>query len=129
MIKQFFLTIIPLMIFDATWFSVMKPFYTMHIGYLMASKVQFAPAIIFYVIYAIGIMVLVTTPSIRDHASFGRIFLMGALLGLCAYGAYDFTNHATTKNWPLVVTVVDLGWGTVMTGIVSVLSAWFLRLF
>jgi uncharacterized membrane protein len=47
----------------------------------------------------------------------------GALLGLVSYATYDLTNLATLKDWPLIVTVVDLIWGTVLGGVVSYVSA------
>ena len=49
-----------------------------------------------------------------------RALLFGALFGLITYATYDLTNLATLKDWPLVVTVVDLIWGTVLTASVSV---------
>jgi uncharacterized membrane protein len=55
--------------------------------------------------------------------------MTGALLGLVAYGTYDFTNQATLKNWPVIVTVVDLIWGAVITGSVSMLAVWIIRSF
>jgi uncharacterized membrane protein len=57
------------------------------------------------------------------------IFLSGALLGLVAYGAYDFTNQATLRDWPVVVTIVDLAWGAILTGVVSVVSVYIGKLF
>ena len=42
--------------------------------------------------------------------------LAGLVLGLVAYGTYDLTNLSTLKNWPLSVSLIDLAWGTVLTG-------------
>ena len=55
------------------------------------------------------------------------LFLRGALLGLAAYGAYDLTNQATLKNWPLSITIVDMLWGTLATGLVCVIAVFVFR--
>lgn len=52
-----------------------------------------------------------------------RAFAWGALFGLIAYATYDLTNLATIKDWPLLVTIIDLVWGTVLGGSVSGLAA------
>lgn len=46
----------------------------------------------------------------------------GALFGFICYATYDLTNLATIKNWPLIVTIIDLVWGALVTSLVSVLS-------
>jgi uncharacterized membrane protein len=58
-----------------------------------------------------------------------EIFLLGALLGLFGYGTYDLTNQATLKEWPTVVTVVDLVWGALLTGVVSIIAVSLTLLF
>jgi uncharacterized membrane protein len=64
----------------------------------------------------------VAVPAVNDDWGFLKIFLLGALLGLVAYGTYDLTNQATLKEWPSIVTVVDLVWGSLLTGVVSIIS-------
>ena len=48
--------------------------------------------------------------------------VFGAILGLIAYGTYDFTNLATIKDWPVVVSVVDLMWGISLTTVAATLG-------
>ena len=44
---------------------------------------------------------------------------MGALLGLVAYATYDLSNLATLQGWSLAVTVVDIAWGTCVSGLAA----------
>lgn len=108
---------------DAVWLSVMsKRFYTPYLGHLLADAPRFVPAGIFYVLYIFGIVFFVVSPALENGASLLKVFLSGALLGLFAYATYDLTNQATLKSWPTIVTLVDLVWGTLLTGTIAVLA-------
>lgn len=104
---------------DMVWLGlVAKNFYSKHLGYLMTPNVNWAAAIIFYLIFIAGLVLFVVWPGLEKH-SLARVVLMGALFGLVCYATYDLTNLATVKNWPLIVTVVDLCWGAVLSAAVS----------
>lgn len=129
-LKQIIFTLIPLIVLDAVWlFSTGPTFYKKFLGHLMSANPSWIPVVLFYVLYAIGIAVFVAIPALRANTSYLSVFLYGALLGLVAYGAYDFTNQATLRDWPTIVTIVDLAWGAVLTGIVSVISVYIGKLF
>ncbi len=114
---------LPMLAIDAVWLIVMsKRFYAPRIGHLMAPSPDFIPVIAFYLLYGIGLTVLVVLPALRGGWNASHAFLMGALLGLVAYGTYDLTNQATLLNWPVSVTIVDLLWGGLLTGSVAVLG-------
>lgn len=116
-------TIITMLAIDAVWLKTMFPiFYTKHIGDLVTDTPKLAPAGIFYLIFAVGLTVFVLLPSITQSYSISKIFVLGALFGLVAYSTYDLTNQATIKDWPTIVTLVDLAWGTLLTGTVSVIA-------
>ena len=105
---------------DMVWLGLAaKKFYAQHIGFLMKANVNWAAAILFYLLFIAGLVVFVVTPAL-DKGSWVRALLFGALFGLITYATYDLTNLATLKDWPLVVTVVDLIWGTVLAASVSV---------
>ena len=109
-----------LIIIDGIWLNfVIRNFVTHSIGHLMKERVDILPALFFYPLYALGIIILVILPAINGEFSLWKVFLMGSLLGLVAYGAYDLTNAATLKDWPLSMTVLDMAWGTLLTGAVS----------
>ncbi|MGL9997468.1 hypothetical protein IGJ41_002751 [Enterococcus sp. DIV1537a] len=77
-------------------------------------EVRIFPAIIFYVIYVVGVTVFVLIPGIeRNHL--GYLLLSGAFFGFVCYATYDLTNLATLKNWPVSMTVIDLIWGIFVT--------------
>ena len=96
---------------DMVWLGlVAKNFYAKHIGYLMAPTVNWMAAILFYLLFIVGAVVFVITPAL-EQKSWVYALLFGALFGLLTYATYDLTNLATVKDWPLLVTVVDLLWG------------------
>lgn len=122
------LSFLALVSMDAVWLRVIaKQFYATHLGGLMASSVTWWAVGAFYVLYPVGVVLLVVLPALQGDWSLLKVFLFGALLGLMAYGAYDFTNQATLKNWPVVVTFVDLLWGVVVTGCASGIAVALLR--
>jgi len=109
-------------IIDMLWLGlVAKKFYAKQIGFLMKTDIAWAAAIIFYLIFIVGLVVFVIQPALMNK-SWLQAITLGALFGLIAYATYDLTNLATIKGWPLLVTFVDLVWGTVLSASVSVLS-------
>ncbi|MGD0164762.1 MAG: DUF2177 family protein [Candidatus Sulfotelmatobacter sp.] len=105
---------------DMVWLGVAaRNFYTKQIGLLMAPKVNWTAAILFYLLFLAGLVVFVIAPAV-EKASLMRALMFGALFGLITYATYDLTNLATLKDWPLALTVVDLIWGTILAGSVSV---------
>jgi len=112
---------------DMVWLGlVAKKLYARQIGHLMSAKVQWAPALLFYFLFIAGILVFVVLPAL-SKGSPGRALLFGALFGLISYATYDLTNLATLRDWPLLIVVVDLGWGMVLTAAVSGASFWIAR--
>src|SRR5659263_419761 len=121
-------SIVPMLAIDGVWlFTMSKRFYAKRIGSLMGLSPKLIPAIFFYLVYNLGIALLVAVPAVDDGTALFRVFLLGAVLGLVAYGTYDLTNQATLKEWPTLVTLVDLAWGALLTGTVSVISVSFTR--
>ena len=119
----YFASLIPMLAIDAVWLTAMsKRFYAVRLGSLMAESAKLGPAVVFYLIYILGVTTLVIVPAVNDEWSFLKIFLLGALLGLVAYGTYDLTNQATLRDWPVIVTVVDLIWGSLLTAVVAIIS-------
>jgi uncharacterized membrane protein len=128
LIKIYPIILVLLIAGDLLWLGVfMKSFYQNNLGHLMGN-VSWLPAIIFYLLYSFGILFFVVKPGL-EFGSLTKVLLYGSLLGLIAYGTYDLTNHATLKNWPLVVTIVDIIWGVVLTTLISVISYYSVKLF
>ncbi|MFA6007518.1 MAG: DUF2177 family protein [Candidatus Shapirobacteria bacterium] len=126
MIKQFLVSFLSFLLIDGIWLMVVaKNFYAKHLGYLMTKTPNLAAAGIFYLIYIFTLVILVISPALQK-GSLTTAILTGALFGLCAYATYDLTNLATIKDWPLLVTVIDLVWGTFVTGAVAGISYFIL---
>lgn len=105
---------------DALWLGVViKDFVVRELGGLLLTSPRKAPAIIFYLLYVVAIIVFAVLPAI-DADSSTKALGLGALLGLVAYATYDLSNLATLKNWSLRFAVVDIGWGTVVTATAAV---------
>lgn len=105
---------------DALWLGVItRNFYKEQIGFLMKSNVNWTAALIFYILFIVGLVLFVISPALAN-GSWVQALLMGALFGLVTYATYDLTNLATLKDWPLLVTVVDLIWGAFISAAVSV---------
>jgi len=103
------------MVLDAIWLSQMTSrFYRPAIGSLLAAKPNLAAAVVFYLLYVTAILVLAVLPAV-EKGGIARAAALGAIVGLLAYGTYDLTNHATLKDWPARLTLVDMAWGTVLT--------------
>ncbi|MDI6712554.1 MAG: DUF2177 family protein [Anaerosomatales bacterium] len=104
---------------DFVWLSTMGDrFYRRHLGDLMAASPNLVVALLFYLVYVVGVLVLVVVPAL-DAGSVAKAVIGGALLGLVAYGTYDITNLSTIQGWPAIVAIVDLVWGTTLTAVVS----------
>ena len=107
---------------DLLWLGVVaRPFYLTHLGHLMRANVNWVAAITFYLVFVIGIVLLVVSPAVERH-SLTHALVFGALFGLVTYAAYDLTNLATLEGFPLQVAIVDLVWGTVLCSTVSVVT-------
>lgn len=107
---------------DLVWIGfIAKNFYRSQIGFLMKNDVNWAAAIIFYLLFIVGLVVFVITPAIEKQSIMHALFF-GGLFGLITYATYDLTNLALTKDWPLLVTIVDLAWGTALAATVSCLT-------
>jgi uncharacterized membrane protein len=123
-IKLYFIALIVFLIIDMIWLGlVAKNFYQNNIGHLMTTNVNYIAALIFYLLFIVGLVVFVIQPSLETKR-LQDVLLRGALFGLITYATYDLTNLATLKDWPLLVTVVDLIWGMVLS--TSVATATYL---
>ena len=114
---------------DVIWLSQsFSYFYQPNIGDLLREDVILFPAALFYLIYPLGITVLVVLPLLKKGL-LKTIFLKGFVLGFVAYGTYNLTNMATLKGWSASVVIVDMIWGGVLTGVSSLLGTYIVRRF
>lgn len=118
-LKLYLATLIAFFAIDMVWLGlVARTFYRQQLGFLLSPNTNWVAAVIFYLLFILGILVFVVLPGLEAD-SLKTTILRAALFGLITYATYDLTNLATVKDWPLLVTVVDLAWGTVLSIAVS----------
>jgi uncharacterized membrane protein len=111
--------LVTFLIIDGVWLGlVARSFYVQQLGDLLRPEPNFGVAGLFYILYVIGVVVFVVLPA-AEQQSWITAMLLGALFGFIAYGTYDLTNLATLANWPVLVSVVDMIWGSVLTAFVA----------
>lgn len=105
-------TLIVMVGLDLLWLGfIAKPMYQQGIGHLMADKPNVPVAMLFYALFAVGLVVFAVLPA-GPAPSWGKTLAMAALFGFLAYATYDLTNLATLKQWPLGLSLLDITWGT-----------------
>ena len=101
------------------WLAVIaRGFYRKHLGFLLADQPNWWAAVAFYLLFVSGMVVFAIVPALQT-GSLRKALILGGFFGLITYATYDLTNHATVKNWPWIVTLVDLCWGLALSASVS----------
>jgi uncharacterized membrane protein len=107
---------------DSVWLMTMAPrLYKPEIGELMADEFRLVPAIVFYLLYITGVLIFAVNPALAS-GKWQTALIQGALFGFFCYMTYDMTNYATLRIWSLKVTILDLIWGTFLTGAAAVVG-------
>lgn len=121
-IKLFAVALVSFLVIDLIWLGLIaRKLYRKHLGYIMSENVNWTAAIIFYLIFIVGIVVFVVTPALEAD-SLKKLLSHGALFGFVTYATYDLTNLATLDRWPLKITIIDLIWGTFLATSVSLIT-------
>ena len=121
-IKLYLLTIPVFFAIDMIWLGyASRGFYKGQIGHLMSPTVNWPAAIIFYLLFIVGILIFAVVPALKS-GSLSKAALWGGLFGLFTYATYDLTNLATLRDWPLKVVVVDILWGVILCSAVATIS-------
>jgi uncharacterized membrane protein len=127
-ILSYLLTAVVFFAIDMVWLGlVAKDLYRKYLGGFLSEKVHWGAAIMFYLLFIIGIFIFVIYPSFEKKSLVHAVFL-GALFGFFTYATYDLTNYATMKEWPLVIVFIDLAWGSFLTALVSVAGYYIVKL-
>ena len=121
-LKLYVLTIPIFFVIDIFWLGVIaRGFYRRQLGFILSPDVNWLAAIIFYLMYIVGILFFAVRPALNG-GSWQQAILLGGLYGFFTYATYDFTNLATIKDWPPIIVLVDIIWGVCLCTIVSALS-------
>ena len=118
-LKVYVLAFAGFLAIDMVWLTVVaRGFYRRQLGFLLSDQPNWWAALSFYLLFVVGLLVFAVLPGLQA-GSLRRTLLLGGFFGLVTYATYDLTNMATVKNWPWLVTLVDMAWGTVLAAAVS----------
>ena len=121
-IKLYFATLLVFFVIDMVWLGLIaRAFYRNYLGFLLTPTTNWIAVVLFYLLFILGILVFVVVPGLKEN-SLKTTFLRAVLFGLVTYATYDLTNLATVNNWPVMITVIDMAWGTVLSVLVSYIS-------
>jgi uncharacterized membrane protein len=121
-LKLYLLTIPVFFLLDMMWLGlVARGFYKRHLGFILSDTVNWTAAVLFYLMYIVGIVFFAVLPAL-EKGSFARAACLGGLFGFFTYATYDLTNLATLRDWPLKVAVVDILWGVILCCAVASVS-------
>jgi uncharacterized membrane protein len=113
---------------DLVWLGLIaRSFYARQLGDLLRDSPSLSVAALFYALYVGGIVLFAISPALQSQ-SWRTALVLGLLLGLLAYGTYDMTNLATLRRWPLALALVDMTWGSLLTGLAATAGYWAVRL-
>jgi uncharacterized membrane protein len=115
-IPAYICTIIVMFVLDLIWLSqIAEPLYKAGIGHLMAETPKLGFAVLFYLVFVFGLLWFGLRPNIGTKGV-KNAFISGAVFGFFIYASYDLTNLALLKDWPLKLSLIDLTWGTLLSG-------------
>ena len=127
LIISYVLTMLVFFAIDIVWIGgFAKNFYWGNMGSILKDDINWIAALVFYLLYIFGIFVFAILPAVEND-SLQHAMLYGALFGFFCYATYDLTNLATLKGFPLKVVVVDMIWGTILTGSVATAGFYITR--
>lgn len=108
-----------MLVLDMLWLGfIAKSWYQQGIGHLMADQPNLAIGALFYLLFPLGLVIFAVLPT-GDDAGWTKAALMGALFGFFAYATYDITNLATLRDWPLKLSIMDVAWGSLVSGLAA----------
>lgn len=129
LVRNYLIAFVVFFAIDIVWLGfVAKDFYREQLGFIMATKTNWPAAVVFYLIFIGGLMFFAINPALAKD-SIKYAFLIGGLFGFMTYATYDMTNLATLKDWPLVISIIDIIWGTLLNALTAGVSFYIINLF
>ncbi len=120
--KAYLITLAVFLLLDIPWIgAVARSLYQEQIGFLLRERFNLLAALLFYAVFIVGLMFFVINPAVLRNSWQFALFA-GAFFGFICYATYDMTNLATIKDWPVLITVIDIVWGSVLCGTTSLIS-------
>ncbi|NLC33253.1 MAG: DUF2177 family protein [Clostridiales bacterium] len=129
MIRNYGITMAVFFAVDIMWLGfISKKLYAKYLGYIMADQTNWPAAIIFYLLYIAGLIFFVINPALEKNSLIYAV-TVGSIFGFITYATYDMTNLATLKDWPVIITIIDMMWGTFLNAATAGLSFYIINLF
>ena len=129
LILSFFFVSTIFLVVDVLWLSItVKSLYKPALGNLLKDKPVMWAAVLFYIIYMIGVALIILKPAL-DNDSILQALWTGFVFGVVAYGTYNLTNMATVKNWSASIVWIDMIWGGLLTGFSSAAGIYLTKFF
>lgn len=123
MVSTYLATFFVFVVIDMVWLTLIaRSTYAAEMGSLVRSQVNYQAAVAFYLLYAAGLMYFAVLPALAS-GSILQALLLGAGLGLVAYGTYDLTALAVINGFGTKIALIDLAWGTVLSGVSAALAS------
>lgn len=126
-IKIYSIAVIVFLVVDLVWLGfIAKNIYQKYLGFLMKPSPNWLAAIIFYLLFVVGLVIFVILPAL-EKGSWQNALIFGALFGFFTYMTYELTNYAVIKDWPFSIVIIDIIWGIVLSAIVSIITFLIMR--
>lgn len=123
-VAAYFAALLLFFLADMVWLGTMvSRLYRPALGDLLLSGVNMPPAIVFYLLYPVGLVIFAIAPALKS-GNIATAMYLGALFGFFTYGTYDLTNQATLRNWSTTLTIADMAWGSVLGGVSAIWATW-----
>lgn len=123
-VAAYFAALLLFFLADMVWLGAMvSRLYRPALGDLLLSGVNMPPAIVFYLLYPVGLVIFAIAPALKS-GNIATAMYLGALFGFFTYGTYDLTNQATLRNWSTTLTIADMAWGSVLGGVSAIWATW-----
>lgn len=121
-LKVYGIAFVVFTVIDLVWLGfIANNLYKKYLGFIMRPSPNWPVAIVFYLVYLVGMIFFVINPALAKQ-SWKYALFAGMFFGFITYATYDLTNLATLKDWPPLITVIDLIWGTTLGGLVSLIT-------
>lgn len=121
-LSAYLVSLMAMVVVDLVWLGVVaRGFYAAQLGDLLRPQPGLLAAAAFYAVYALGLAYFAVQPGLRGGGWISALG-HGALLGFVAYSTYDLSNLATLRGWPVALVLVDIAWGTALSGVVAAIS-------
>jgi uncharacterized membrane protein len=121
-LKTYLVAVPVFFLIDMVWLGVIaKGVYAKYMGHLLRPVPNWPATIVFYLLFIVGLVIFAIHPALKNQ-SWSYALLYGGLFGFFTYMTFDMTSLAVLKDWPWQIVIIDIIWGIVLSGSVSVVS-------